>query len=164
MIWKWYSDLEIISAFAHFRINCTSYYIRIWKIYSPNPQLHGHLNNTRQTRILRNEKKFPAIDVLSQPTVSADVGRAKIWRVPQPDQEGRAEEIHCQPYKWISESRNKNCSDIIILANQFDLLHQKKHCFTFTGPFAKTFKSLVNFFSSKRDLVKPTSPDLPHKQ
>ena len=81
-----------------------------------DPQPHGHLCNTREPRILRNEKKFLVIDVISQPTVSANVGRAKIRCVPQPDQEGRAKEIHCQPYKWISESKNINSFKVIILA------------------------------------------------
>ena len=62
------------------------------------------------------KKKFLVIVVLSQPTVSANVGRAKIRCVSQPDQEGRAKEIHCQPYKWISESENLNSFKVIISA------------------------------------------------
>ena len=89
--------------------------MRFFFIILDDPQPHGHLCNTREPRILRNEKKFLVI-VISQPTVSANVGRAKIRCVPQPDQEGRAKEIHCQPYKWISESKNINSFKVIILA------------------------------------------------
>ena len=94
---------------------CTRVGHALFFIILYDPQPHGHLCNTRESRILGNEKKFLVV-VISQPTVSANVGRAKIRRVPQPDQEGRAKEIHCQPYKWISESKNINSFKVIILA------------------------------------------------
>ena len=94
---------------------CTRVGHALFFIILYDPQPHGHLCNTRESRILGNEKKFLVV-VISQPTVSANVGRAKIRRVPQPDQEGRAKEIHCQSYKWISESKNLNSFKVIILA------------------------------------------------
>ena len=85
------------------------FYNFIW-----SPTAWPSLQHTR-TKDFEKWKKFLVI-VISQPTVSANVGRAKIRRVPQPDQEGRAKEIHCQPYKWISESKNINSFKVIILA------------------------------------------------